>query len=122
MALLDEVFDTQARQEREVSVGGRPYLLRVLPYRMEGAQMQGAVVTLIDVGALKQAQAQVRELDRRNQAVLSGLSDSILCWDAQNEAVLFHWVDVGTPNQRYVQVARKKKPKASAPLAKAGAA
>lgn len=44
-------------------------------------------------------------------------------WDKlQNEAVLFHWVDVGTPNQRYVQVARKKKPKASAPLAKAGAA
>ena len=31
----------------------------------------------------------MRELDRRNQAVLSGLSDSILCWDAQNEAVLF---------------------------------
>lgn len=89
LGLLDAVNASQQVREAEVSVDGHPYLLRVLPYRAEVSDPRGAVVTLIDIGALKSALAKVRELDRLNQAILSGLSESILCWDAVTETILF---------------------------------
>lgn len=89
LALLDEVNRTREVREQEVSVDGRAYLLRVLPYRADEADLLGAVVTVIDVDALKKAQSRVRELDRRNQVILSTLTETILSWDASSETILF---------------------------------
>ena len=89
VALLAEVNETGVVREREVTVDGHSYLLRILPYRADGADQQGVVVTLIDVAALKAALARWRDLDRRHQAVLDSLSESIMCWDAATETILF---------------------------------
>jgi two-component system CheB/CheR fusion protein len=89
LAQLDEVNRTREVREQEVSVDGRAFLLRILPYRADGTDLHGAVVTVIDVDALKKAQSRVRELDRRNQAVLSTLTETILSWDATTETILF---------------------------------
>ncbi|MCW2286171.1 PAS domain S-box-containing protein [Rhodoblastus acidophilus] len=88
-ALLDEVNQTRVMREEEVSVAGHSYLLRILPYRADGADLLGTVVTLIDVDERKKAQARVRELDERQQQVLSALRESILSWDARSEKILF---------------------------------
>jgi PAS domain S-box-containing protein len=111
--LLDEVGKAGAKREVEVSVEGRAYLLRVLPHcgggaavsggggaaisggggaaisDGDGAVIMGAVVTVIDVDALKTARQRVRDLDRRNQTVIESLSETIVSWDPNSERILF---------------------------------
>ena len=84
LALLAEVNRDAGVREAEVTVGGHAYLIRILPYRARGGE-KGAVVAIADIAA----QRRVRELDRRNQAVLAALSESIYSWDAKSEIVLF---------------------------------
>lgn len=88
-ALLDRVSETREMCEKEVSVGGRGYLLRILPYRVDGEDMQGSVVTLVDIDKLKRAQAQVRELDRRQRTILASMQDSLVSWDARTNRITF---------------------------------
>ena len=88
-ALLDRVSKTREMCEQEVSVGGRAYLLRILPYRIDGEDMQGSVVTLVDIDKLKQAQRQVRELDRRQRTILASMQDSLVSWDARTNRITF---------------------------------
>ncbi|MCW2274366.1 PAS domain S-box-containing protein [Rhodoblastus acidophilus] len=88
-ALLDRVSESRELCEKEVSVGGRGYLLRILPYRVDGEDMQGSVVTLVDIDKLKRAQAQVRELDRRQRTILASMQDSLVSWDARTNRITF---------------------------------
>jgi len=88
-ALLNRVSQTREMCEKEVSVGGRGYLLRILPYRVDGEDMQGFVVTLVDIDKLRRAQAQVRELDRRQRTILASMQDSLVSWDARTNKITF---------------------------------
>ncbi|MBB4197858.1 PAS domain S-box-containing protein [Rhodoblastus sphagnicola] len=88
-ALLDHVGETREMCEKEVSVSGRVYLLRILPYKVDGEDMHGSVVTLVDIDKLKRAQAQVRELDRRQRTILGSIQDSIVSWDARSNRITF---------------------------------
>ncbi|PPQ40619.1 hypothetical protein CH337_04670 [Rhodoblastus acidophilus] len=87
--LLDHVGETREMCEQEVLVGGRAYLLRILPYRVDGEDLQGSVITLVDIDKLKRAQAQVRELDRRQRTILASIQDSIVSWDARSNRITF---------------------------------
>ena len=87
--VLGEVNRDRAVREAQVKVDGRAYLMRILPYRADGFDEKDAVVAIIDFEALNSAQRKLRELDRRNEAVLSALSESILSWHAETEIVLF---------------------------------
>jgi signal transduction histidine kinase len=55
------VLETGTPVEQEVAAqDGRQYFLRVLPYRAEGKQVQGVVMTLVDVTTLKRAEENLR--------------------------------------------------------------
>jgi signal transduction histidine kinase len=55
------VLDTMTPLEKEVGAqDGRQYFLRVIPYRTEDRAVQGVVLTLVDVTALKQSEQDLR--------------------------------------------------------------
>jgi signal transduction histidine kinase len=55
------VLGTMTPLEKEVGAqDGRQYFLRILPYRAEGKAVQGVVLTLVDVTALKQTERDLR--------------------------------------------------------------
>lgn len=55
------VLKTLTPIEKEVAAeDGRQYLIRVLPYRAEGKAVQGVVLTLVDVTALKNTERELR--------------------------------------------------------------
>jgi len=89
LSLLVEVVAAGAMREVEIGVEGHAYLLRVLPHRGAGAAPMGAIVTVIDVNALKMARRRVRDLNRRNQTVIESLSETIVSWDPKSEHILF---------------------------------
>ena len=72
MELIRSVLETGEGVEREVqNRAGDWLLMRILPYRTEDAEMEGAVVTLVDVSQLKEAEKQseqtMRDLRASNQ-------------------------------------------------------
>ena len=72
MERIRSVLETGEGVEREVqNRAGDWLLMRILPYRTEDAEMEGAVVTLVDVTQLKEAEKQseqtMRDLRASNQ-------------------------------------------------------
>jgi two-component system CheB/CheR fusion protein len=80
--LLDEiqqVLRTATPFEREVhDRQGSWHFLRILPYRSSTAEVEGAVLTLIDISALKQAEAELQELHRQLTGILDN-SETFIC-------------------------------------------
>jgi len=59
--LITEVIDTVSVKEREArDNAGRWHLLRVHPYRMPDNEVDGAVVALLDIDALKQTEREIK--------------------------------------------------------------
>ena len=85
--LLTEVIDTVTTKELEVQDRqGRWYLLRIRPYRTLDNQIDGAVVVLVDIDALKTNQEvlerQARLLEQAHEAVfVRELDGTILYWN-----------------------------------------
>ncbi len=94
---LRQVVSTLAPVEREVSTGeGEVYLVRILPYRSRG-EAGGVVLTLIDIGMLKRAEAEARRLSAivrsaREAIVARDLAGSITAWNPGAEA-LYGWTE-----------------------------
>lgn len=77
IADLEKVLNEDHRIEREVQDDrGHWYLLRMLPYRQDG-KLTGAVITIIDVDALKDAQEAAREAVVRRDEFLAVLSHEL---------------------------------------------
>lgn len=89
LALVEKVKQTRLLEEREVTVNGRAYFLRILAYRAEGIDRLGTIVTIVDIEAIKQAEAKLRALDARQTRILANLHEAILSWDAKDHRVLF---------------------------------
>jgi two-component system CheB/CheR fusion protein len=69
--------------EREVpDRDGDAYLLRVLPYR-PAQVVQGVVVTLVDVSALKQAAAELRDAEQRWRTLVRAIASVVFTADAE---------------------------------------
>ncbi|MFO0789137.1 MAG: chemotaxis protein CheB [Pirellulales bacterium] len=64
LAEVERVVETEAPFEKDVQDrSGNWYLLRVLPYHSKG-QVDGAVLTLIEIGGIKQTEDQLRRLSK----------------------------------------------------------
>lgn len=92
-SLLDDigaVLATNQPREQEVQDRqGRWYLLRILPYRVEGS-VDGAVVTLIDVCRLKQVEKNLRLMskvfqDAADPIIIEDLNGTIIDVNAETE-------------------------------------
>ena len=57
---------------------GNFYLMRVLPYRTDAGQIDGAVLTFIPINEIKKASIKLEEVAKRYQAVFDNSSDRIL--------------------------------------------
>lgn len=83
MAELRRVLETAEPLEREVQDGkGRWFLLRILPYR-SGNVVGGVVLTLIDIGSLKRAEARAGENERQMAGILENSPTLVAVKDAQ---------------------------------------
>ncbi|MGR3435565.1 MAG: CheR family methyltransferase [Shimia sp.] len=83
------VFEDREVFEREVNIDGRAYLLRVLPYMPEADRAAGAVVTLIDIDELREAQDTLAQVNEVHAQVLRDVGDYIVRWDAETSEIAY---------------------------------
>jgi two-component system CheB/CheR fusion protein len=77
--LIVEVIDTVSVKEREVrDSAGRWHLLRVRPYKMLDNKIDGAVVALLDIDALKQTEREIKAQRDYAEAILRTVRDPLV--------------------------------------------
>lgn len=85
-------FETLRLVEREVrSTDGKHYLARMLPYRTLADRIEGALLTFIDVTALRRAEARLRAADARMRLVAASTMDyAIVTLDTEGRITSFN--------------------------------
>jgi two-component system, chemotaxis family, CheB/CheR fusion protein len=79
-----QVLDHLAPLEREVlSDAGEWYLTRVLPYRSTADQIQGVVITLVDITRQKNSELALRNSEERYRALVTASAQIVWNTDAQ---------------------------------------
>lgn len=74
--------------EREIrSEGGAWYLTRVLPYRSTEDQIQGVVITLVEISQLKEAELALRNSEEIFRALVSASAQIVWTTDASGRVV-----------------------------------
>lgn len=82
VARVTHVIQTGESFEREVrDRQGSWYYLRILPYHADSAEIDGVVLTLIDVSTLKSTQAKLRELNQQLTSILDNSTTFIYVKD-----------------------------------------
>jgi two-component system CheB/CheR fusion protein len=80
--LIWEVIDTLGIIEREVQDNeGYWYSLRIRPYKTADNKIDGVVITVFDINALKKHQEEVQEAEMRLQNILDTIVDGIITCD-----------------------------------------
>ena len=87
--LVTNVISTREVVEREFEMDDRHILFRVLPYITSNRDVEGAVVTTVDVTEIKTAQLEQRRLADRYEAVVEDIGDIILRWRARDGKITF---------------------------------
>jgi two-component system CheB/CheR fusion protein len=78
-ALLEEVVETASAREREVRDGeGRWYSLRARPYMTLDNRIDGVVIMLVDIDALKRGQQVIEAANNYAQAILRTARDPLV--------------------------------------------
>ena len=91
---LHEVLANRSRVEREVHTArGELLLLRILPYRSRGGDIRGVVLTAVDIGSLKRAEAEARQLSAvvksaREAIIATDLAGRVVAWNQGAEELL----------------------------------
>ncbi|MGH7403204.1 MAG: PAS domain S-box protein [Candidatus Rokuibacteriota bacterium] len=87
-ALLREVIETLSPQEREIEArDGRWYSVRVRPYRTADDRIDGAVISFIDIDAVKRGFEQAREARDQAQAIIATVRGPLVVLDADLRVV-----------------------------------
>ena len=80
------VFETLSLVQREVQCeDGAWYLARVLPYRSAADQIQGVVITLIEITQLKQAELALRDSEERFRALVTASAQIVWTTNAAGQ-------------------------------------
>ena len=79
--LLTRVLKDLKPEERELTTGRRVLLLRVLPYRTTEDRIEGVVLTLNDLTALRDAEAQGRRSEQKFQALFDNNPNAVILAD-----------------------------------------
>ncbi|HEU4370669.1 MAG TPA: chemotaxis protein CheB [Methylomirabilota bacterium] len=87
-ALLREVIETLTVQEREVQArDGGWYSVRVRPYRTTDNKIDGAVISFVDIDALKRGFEQAKEARDQAQAIIATVRTPLVILDADLRVV-----------------------------------
>src|SRR3989441_1309709 len=88
-ALLREVIETLTVQEREMrGRDGRWYSVRVRPYRTADNKIDGAVISFVDIDALKRGLDQTEHARDRAQAIVATVREPLVILDADLHVVM----------------------------------
>jgi two-component system CheB/CheR fusion protein len=81
-SLLREVMETLTVQEREVQTrDGRWYSVRVRPYRTTDNKIDGAVISFIDIDAIKRGLEEAKEARDQAQAIIATVREPLVILD-----------------------------------------
>lgn len=84
LADAEQVLDRLASIEREIETeDGRSFLARIAPYRTIDDKISGVVVTLVDVTAIKRAEAEVRAGTQRYRTLFELVPVAVYTTDAE---------------------------------------
>ena len=87
-SLLREVMETLTVQEREVETrDGRWYSVRVRPYRTTDNKIDGAVISFIDIDAIKRGLEEAKEARDQAQAIIATVREPLVILDADLRVV-----------------------------------
>ncbi len=87
--LVREVIDTVTPREKEIlGPDGRWYTMLIRPYRTFENQIDGAVVALLDVDALKRSEQQSRDSEVRYRRLFEAARDGIVILDAERRRII----------------------------------
>jgi len=87
--LLTEAIETLRTHETEVQdANGRWHLLRIRPYRTEDNRIEGAVLVLVDIDAMRRTSEDVRLARDFSQSIIETTRSSLLVLDAERRAKL----------------------------------
>ena len=86
---LSHIIETGESVEQEIVVGDKTLLLRALPYKVNDEGVSGAVITMIDVTALKEAKLKVEELALRYENIVEDIDHFMMRWDANDGKITF---------------------------------
>ena len=88
-ALLREAIETLSVQEREVVArDGRWYSVRVRPYRTLDNRIDGAVVSFVDIDALRRGFEQAQHAREQAEAIIATVREPLVILDGQLRVVL----------------------------------
>jgi two-component system, chemotaxis family, CheB/CheR fusion protein len=81
-ALLRATIETLTIQEREIEArDGHWYALRIRPYRTADNRIDGAVISFVDIDALKRGLAQVKEARDQAEAIIATVREPLVILD-----------------------------------------
>ncbi len=87
-ALLREVIETLTVQEREVETrDGRWYSVRVRPYRTADNKIDGAVISFVDIDAIKRGFEEAKVARDQAQAIIATVREPLVILDADFRVV-----------------------------------
>ncbi len=87
-SLLREVMETLTVQEREVETrDGRWYSVRVRPYRTTDNKIDGAVISFIDIDAIKRGLEGAKEARDQAQAIIATVREPLVILDVDLRVV-----------------------------------
>ena len=87
--ILREVVDSGTGQDVEVEIDDACVLLRILPYLKTPKSVAGAVITSIDISALKREQRRTQSLATQYEGIVEDLDDFICRWSAKDRTITF---------------------------------
>ena len=86
---LHEVLDERSPRELDVSVEGRQYLLRLLPYIDGDGELDGVLMTSIDITELTETRSALKRADGAYRAIVEDTSSFIVRWRAKDEVITY---------------------------------
>jgi len=87
-SLLREVMETLTVQEREVETrDGHWYSVRARPYRTTDSKIDGAVISFIDIDAIKRGLEEAKEARDQAQAIIATVREPLVILDADLRVV-----------------------------------
>ena len=88
-SLIKRMHEEGKVVEQEVqSLQNRYFLLRILPYNSQGGQVDGTVLTFIDITAVREAKQELGDSQRRLDAVLNNSTAVIFVKDSDGQYTL----------------------------------
>jgi len=88
MQLIDDVRDNQSEVMKEISVGAKHYVLRILPYTAAVKKFSGVVITVVDVTAIKNAERERISQKEIFETVFNDLNEVVMRMDLKENKIV----------------------------------